>query len=92
MLADEPKDSFLRYALALEWAAESKPAQAVAVLDALIQDDAGYIPAYLQAGQLLAKAGDAVRAKAVLQAGVAAARAGHDDHAAEEMTALLESL
>ena len=92
MLADDPKDSFLRYALALEWASEHRLEQAVGVLQELVSDDPTYIPAHLQLGQLLVKAGIVDKARATLQSGIAAARNGNDDHAAEEMAALLATL
>lgn len=92
MLKEDPRDSFLRYALALELAGAGELTQAVAALEGLLADQPDYIPAYLQAGQFLLKAGDAGKARTVLEAGVAAALAGRDDHAAEEMAALLQAL
>ncbi len=92
MLEQDGTDSFLRYALALEWASEGQPNQAMAEFNKLLTQDPGYIPAYLQAGQLLAKAGQGDAARILLEKGIHVARQGNDDHAAEEMAAILASL
>lgn len=92
MLQDDPNDGFLNYALALEVAAEGNLGQAIDLLQKLIKAQPDYIPAYLQAGQFLVKQGDLTVARDVLTNGMAAARVGQDEHAAEEMANLLASI
>ena len=53
MLVAEPNDTFLRYGLALEFAREGQPDEAVSRLRALVADRPDYVPAYFQAAQLL---------------------------------------
>jgi thioredoxin-like negative regulator of GroEL len=91
LLADDPTDVFLRYGLAMEYvSAGDEPTAA----DHLVRlaDEAGYVPAFLQAGQVLARLGRTEEACAVLRRGVAAARRQGDSHAEGEMAGLLASL
>lgn len=92
MLAADPNDTFLRYGLALEFARESQPHEAIARLRALIADEPNYVPAYFQAAQILLKEGENQRAAELLRSGIAAAQAQSNLHAAQEMTALLAQL
>lgn len=92
MLAADPKDTFLRYGLALEFAREGQPHEAVTRLRALIADEPNYVPAYFQAAQILLKEGENQPAAELLRGGIATAQAKSDFHAAEEMTALLEQI
>src|SRR5262245_61484088 len=92
MLLAEPNDLFLRYGLALEFAREGEPQEAVARLRALITDRPEYVPAYFQAAQLLLKSGDTASAAELLRLGIAAAQAQSNMHAAEEMSALLAQI
>lgn len=92
MLAEDPTDPFLRYGLAMEHAGAGEHAEAVRCLEELIRDTPDYVPAYVQAGQLLARLGHDDEARAVYRAGIDAARKAGDAHAAEEMTSFLDVL
>jgi predicted Zn-dependent protease len=92
MLVAEPKDTFLRYGLALEFAREGQPQEAVARLRTLIADEPNYVPAYFQAAQMLLKQGESSAGAELLRSGIAAAQAQGNSHAAEEMSALLEQI
>lgn len=97
MLADDPDDAFLRYGLAMEHASAGDDAACAEVLKELIARKAAapYIPAYLQAGQALARLDRTAEACDVLRAGLdAAKRVGTPDalHAHGEMQGLLASL
>lgn len=92
MLAAEPDDTFLHYALALEL---TKGAERPAGLQRLAEMNVRFpdhVPAYFRRGQLLAEDGDSAAAREVLKQGMLAARRTGDDHAAAEMQELLESL
>lgn len=91
MLAAEPDDPFLNYALALETAKEDRVAalQRLAEMNDRFPD---HVPAFFRRGQLLAESGDPEAARKVLVAGIQAARGVGDDHAAAEMQELLTSL
>jgi predicted Zn-dependent protease len=97
LLAEAPDDPFLRYGLAMEYASAGDDAGCVAVLRDLIARSAAdpYIPAYLQAGQALARLDKTDEAAAVLRDGIeAAAKAGTPDalHARGEMMGLLATV
>ncbi len=92
MLVAEPNDVFLRYSLGMEFAREERAAEAVIQLRALIADVPNYVPAYFQAAQILLKDGDTPAAAELLRAGIVAAQAQSDLHAAEEMSALLAQI
>ncbi len=94
MLADDPGDAFLRYGLAMEHVSAGDDAAAAAVLGELIalKADDPYVPAYLQAGQALARLDRVAEACDVLRRGVAVAHRAGDGHAAGEMQGLLDSL
>lgn len=89
MLADDPKDPFLRYALALEHVAEKDDAAAARVFGDLIGDSPDYVPAYFQCGQALLRLNRAEDARQVLQAGLSAADKAGDVHTADEIRGLL---
>lgn len=91
MLAAEPDDAFLNYALALELAKEDRGAalQRLADMNARFPD---HVPAYFRRGQILAETGDLAGARHVLATGIQVATNSGDDHAAAEMQELLASL
>jgi len=92
MLTLEPKDTFLRYGLAMELNREGNWREAVTCLSELIADQPDYVPAYFQAAQMLARAGDSTAAAELLRCGIAAARAQSNFHAVEEMSAFLREI
>jgi tetratricopeptide (TPR) repeat protein len=58
----------------------------------LISSDPEYVPAYLQYGQALERAGKADEAKFVYTNGIAAATRKGDQHAASELSGALDLL
>ena len=94
MLAEDPDDAFLRYGLAMEHASSGDDATCVEVLRDLIARTASqpYVPAFLQAGQALARLDRIPEACAILRQGVEAARHTGDTHAQGEMQGLLDSI
>lgn len=92
LLAESPDDAFLRYALALAYAAEGDQPAACARLESLVESDPQYVPAYFQLAQLHVEQGQSDLAKPVLGRGIEAARRAGDSHAEGEMRGLLEQL
>jgi thioredoxin-like negative regulator of GroEL len=92
MLAEEPKDPFLRYGLAMEFISEGNDEEAVRCFHELLELAPEYVPAYLQAAQALVRLGRAQEASIVFGRGIAAARTQGDHHAAEEMEGFLAGL
>lgn len=92
MLADDPRDVFLRYSLALELEKSAENDRSLDLLHGLTKDQPPYVPAFFMAAQQLARLGRVNEARSDLRAGIEAARAVNDLHAASEMSEFLASL
>jgi len=92
MLALDPDDAFLRYGLAMEYASAGQDELAVQQFAELARRNPNYVPAYLQAGQVLARLGRDDEAREILRAGITVANRAGEDHAAGEMNGLLAAL
>jgi len=92
MLAQEPADQFLRYALAMELEKEGQHARSLELLRGLMADDPAHVPSFFMAGQHLTKRGLVEEARAVLRDGIERARQQGDHHAAAEMSEFLSGL
>jgi cytochrome c-type biogenesis protein CcmH/NrfG len=91
-VAQDPNDSFSRYALALELEKEHRVQDAVPQLREVIARDASYVAAYHQLGRLLAQAGLVEEARDAYRVGIDAAIASGDPRARSEMQEALETL
>ena len=91
-VSKKPNDSFSRYGLAMECMNSGDAAAADTHFRALIESNAGYIPAYLMYGQLLARESRNNEARKILASGIAAAAQKGDEHARSEMETLLNEL
>jgi len=92
MLAEAPRDLFLRYSLAMELDKEGDHTGSLERLGELMVEPEPYVPAFFMAGQQLARLERWDEARQTLRQGIAQARAQGDAHAAAEMTELLASL
>lgn len=92
MLADDPRDTFLRYSLAMELDKEGDHDTSLARFDELTRDVPPYVPAFFMAGQQLARLERVGEARTYLRDGIEAARAQGNAHAAGEMSEFLASL
>jgi thioredoxin-like negative regulator of GroEL len=92
MLADDPRDTFLRYSLAMELDKEGEHERSLELLGGLMRDAPAYVPAFFMSAQQLARLGRIDDARAALRNGVEHARQQGDAHAAGEMSEFLASL
>jgi predicted Zn-dependent protease len=92
MLADEPRDTFLRYSLAMELEKEGDHDASLAKFNELTRDTPPYVPAFFMAAQQLAKLNRVNEARTYLREGIEAARTQGNAHAAGEMSEFLASL
>lgn len=92
MLAEDPGDTFLRYALAMELEKERNHDSSLEQLRGLMTDTPPYVPAFFRAGQQLASIGRISEARTALRDGIEQARSQGDAHAAGEMSEFLASL
>ena len=88
----DPRNSFARYSLAMEYRSANQMEAALRTFQELIERDPAYVPAYLMASQVAAGLGETEKAEVILRKGIAAAQAAGNAHAASEMSDLLESL
>lgn len=92
MLAEEPGDLFLRYAIALELKRSGDMDQAVKDLEAILTDDPKHIASYYQLALLLADLGRTDEAKATCEAGMMQCLVTGDRKARAELQELRNSL
>jgi predicted Zn-dependent protease len=91
-VAKKPDDAFSRYGLALECMNSGDSSAADQHFRALLERNAGYIPAYQMYGQLLVRESRKEEARQVLTNGIVAATKAGNQHARSEMEALLNEL
>ena len=87
-----PQDTFTRYLVALECVKLKLNEDAIHHFQALVNERPQYVPTYYQYAQLLENLNRQTAAVAIYQAGLQAARAAGDAHAASEIQAALDLL
>jgi tetratricopeptide (TPR) repeat protein len=92
MLQDDPKDTFLRYSLAMEYASHGQEQEALTAFTELTKDKSPHVPAFFQAAQLLARLQRYDESRTYLRDGIEEARTQGDTHAAGEMAEFLAQL
>ena len=92
IIANDPADSFSRYALALEYNGINEPLTAIEILEELLQRDEKYVPAYHQLGQLYGKMNNTQEAKKIYRKGIDLAMNQNDEKEAKELREELEEL
>lgn len=70
LLKENPKDAFLRYALALEHVKQKELSLAKNIFEELIQEEPDYLATYFQFGNLLAETGDYALAEQTFKKGI----------------------
>ena len=92
MVAQNPKDSFSRYGLAMEYANTGSLDKAVEEYDSLLEFNPDYAAAYYHGGQTLEKLGRLNDARRMYQRGLEATRRIGDGHTHSEIQAALDIL
>jgi Tfp pilus assembly protein PilF len=92
MAQKNPRDPFLLYGIGMELKKVGDAAAAVEFFEKTLAVDPGYCYAYYQKGQVQESTGETDAAKETYRAGIAAAQAKGDGHAAGEIAAALELL
>ncbi len=92
LLKPDPDDSFLNYALALEFAKLGEREKAVTIINAILKRDENYLGAYYQLGQLLEQAQEPLKAKNIYEKGILIARKQKNVKTAGELLSALEQL
>lgn len=92
LLADEPHDTFLRYAVALELKRLGRTEEAIADLQMLVRDEPGHVASYYQLALLLGEMGRNTEAIEVCKAGSLQCIVTGDRKARAELFALQVTL
>jgi tetratricopeptide (TPR) repeat protein len=92
MLADDPKNSFARYGLAMELVKSGDLDNAVAEFRALLSADPNYAAGYYHAGQALERMGDVDEARDMYRRGIETTLRTGDAHTRSELQAALDLL
>lgn len=92
MLKEQPGDTFLNYALALELDKEGQHDESLDLFNELMAGSPPYVPAFFMAGQMLARLERNDEARSIVERGIGEAKKQGDLHAAGEMTGFLEML
>lgn len=85
MLKTDPKDSFLTYALALEYEKEGNIAKAISTIEELMSDDPDYLGAYYKLGQLYEGKDNLEKARKIYKVGIKLADQQKDNKAKGEL-------
>ena len=91
-LEQDPKDSFSRYALALEHVKAGQTIDARREFETVRDNDPGYVATYFQLGQLYRTMALRDDAEKTFRAGIAAAAKAGDGHTQSELEGALEML
>jgi predicted Zn-dependent protease len=92
ILSQNPRDSFARYGVAMEYANSGKLPEALDEFETLLKEHPDYTAGYFMAAQTLSKANRSDEAKKMLQQGIAAAQRTGNEHARSEMEGMLSDL
>lgn len=88
----DPKDSFSRYALALEYMKLEQYGDALREFETVKDTDPNYIATYYQLGQLYQKLNQRNQAEKIFRTGMTVADKAGDAHTRDELQAALEAL
>lgn len=91
-LKENPQDSFLQHALALEYIKSGNDADARILFETILTRDPAYIGSYYHLGKLLEKTGETEQAIATYETGMRECKKVGDDHTYNELQAALEDL
>jgi len=92
MLKANPKDNFLRHALALEYIKEGDDTTAKNLFETILTEYPEYVGSYYHLAKLLQRNGETESAIKWYEKGMAAAKAVNDNHAYSELQSAYEDL
>jgi len=92
MLVENPKDSFLCHALALEYIKLGNDDDAKKLFEAILENEPGYIGTYYHLAKLLERIGETDKAIKVYEKGMEEAKKVGDDHSLSELRSAFEEL
>lgn len=91
-LKDNPNDSFMKHALALEYVKADNDAEAEKIFVGILKDNENYIGSYYHLGKLLERKGAEQEAISVYEKGMTIAKAAGDTHLFNELRSAWQEL
>ncbi|MGN6618437.1 MAG: tetratricopeptide repeat protein [Ilyomonas sp.] len=91
-LKANPKDNFLRHALALEYIKEGEEVQARKLFEDILRESPDYVGSYYHLAKLLERNGETELAIQWYEKGMEAAKKAEDQHAYNELQSAYENL
>lgn len=92
LLGQNPTDSFVQHALALEYIKLGRDGEAKELFETLLSRDEKYVGSYYHLAKLLERTGKPDGALAVYEKGMKVAKEAKDNHAYNELMAAHEDL
>ena len=92
MLLENPTDSFLCHALALEYIKLGKDSDARKLFESILENEPGYIGSYYHLAKLLERIGETDNAVKVYEKGMEEAKKAGDNHSFSELRSAFEEL
>ena len=92
MLIDNPGDSFLCHALALEYIKLGNDDEARKLFESIVENEPGYIGTYYHLAKLLERIGETDAAIKVYEKGMEEAKKVGDNHSLSELRSAFEEL
>jgi tetratricopeptide (TPR) repeat protein len=90
MVAQDPKNAFARYGLALEYVNSGRPDDAIAEFHSLLEANPDYAAGYYHAGRTLEGMGRTDEAREMYERGIAVTTRTGDAHTRSELQAALD--
>ena len=92
MLKENPKDSFLCHALALEYIKIGNDGDARRLFESIVENEPNYIGTYYHLAKLLERIGETDAAIKVYEKGMEESKKAGDDHSLSELKSAFEEL
>ena len=92
MLTENPSDSFLKHALALEYIKVGNDSDARELFESVLENEPGYIGSYYHLAKLLERIGETNEAIKIYEKGMEEARRAGDNHSLSELRSAFEEL
>ena len=92
MLIENPDDSFLQHALALEYIKLGNDSEAKLLFENVLKKEPSYIGSYYHLAKLLERIGDTAEAIKVYETGMEEAKKAGDNHSLSELRSAFEEL
>ena len=92
MLKENPKDSFLCHALALEYIKIGNDGDARRLFESIVENEPNYIGTYYHLAKLLERIGETDTAIKVYEKGMEESKKAGDDHSLSELRSAFEEL